>query len=490
MVSKVTQRIINKFGDIYNYDKLDYQGPNVKVTITCPAHGDFHVWPYNYINGKGCPACSLRRAHDAVMATTEDFIAKSRAKHGDRYDYSKAVYTGKKEKITVICREHGEFFPTASNHYINGTGCPKCGVEKAHAKFRKPIAQFIEDSKKVHGDKYDYSRATYTSNKKHLIIVCPKHGEFEQRPDCHLYKAYGCPKCSSNGTSRAEQELFEYIKSLVGDLAVNRYKTESGIEIDVAVPSKNIGFELNGLYWHSEEMGKGLTYHVEKTEKCAEEGLKLIHIFEDEWKLGQAKVKSKIQHLLGVNTNRIYARDTEARMITVDQAKTFLNLHHIQGAGLSGSFNAGLFTKDNVLIAVMNFCWDRYSRTSGTVELLRFASSRHVVGGASKLLKFYIRNKDPEVTTIISYSDRRWSEGNLYRQLGFSLVRASTPSYFYVDPSRGVRMNRQRFQKHRLKEMLSIFDPSKTEVENCKMNGLFRIFDCGTHKWELKLDQT
>jgi len=486
-VSKVYTRIVEKFGDEYDYSKTEYKGANVKVTIGCRKHGEFSVWPYNYINGAGCPRCSLERNHDSVRATTEDFIRKSKAKHGDTYDYSKSEYTGKKEKITVICREHGEFYPVASNHYINGAGCPKCGIEKAHARFRKTNEKFIEDSKKIHGDKLDYSKVDYKSNKKFVTLTCPTHGDFESRPDCHLFKGYGCPKCSMAGTSKAEQDMFAYVQSLVGDEAINRYRPEPGLEADIAVPSRNIAFEFNGLFWHSEQMGKGPMYHLKKTETFAQMGIRLIHIFEDEWRLYEDKVKSKIKHLLGLNGDRVYARETEARQITPEQARAFFSANHIQGGGITGFFNAGLFTKDNVLIAAMNFGNDRYSKAKRTVELLRYASSRHVVGGASKLLKFFIKNRPENIDSIISYSDRRWSEGNLYKQLGFAFVGNSYPSYFYVKPSECVRINRQRYQKHMLPKLLETFDPKKTEVQNCVANGMVRIFDCGTNKWQLNI---
>lgn len=468
MASSVPQRIKDKFGDLYNYDKLNYQGANVKVVITCLSHGDFEVWPYNYLSGKGCPKCSTERTHDAVRLTTEDFISKARAKHGDRYDYSKSVYTGKQKKLIVICREHGEFTPIASNHYINGTGCPKCGLIKAHEKFKKSTEQLVEDNKAVHGKRYSYDRTERQANKEPIALACPTHGE----------------------PPGMELDLFEYVKSLVGDSAVNKHTTSGGVEIDVAVPSKNIGFEFNGLYGQSEAMGKGPLYHVSKTEKCAEEGIRLIHIFEDEWVLSQEKVKSKICHLLGLNNRRIYARNTEVKEISAETAIRFFKEHHIQGAGQAGTFNIGLVTKEGVLVAAMNFCHDRYSKVGDrekTMELLRFASSRHVVGGASKLLSYFLKHKPETITRLVSYSDRRWGEGNLYKQLGFDLVWTSFPSYFYVDPSKGVRMNRQRFQKHLLSKKLRLFDPKKTEVQNCLDNGLFRIFDCGTHKWEMAI---
>lgn len=121
--------------------------------------------------------------------TLNEFIEKARNVHGDKYDYSKVVYVNCTTKVCIICPKHGEFWERPSDH-LRGHGCPKCkGVCK------NTNETFIEKARKVHSDKYDYSKVEYVNNKTKVCIICPKHGEFWQKPNCHL-SGDRCPNCS------------------------------------------------------------------------------------------------------------------------------------------------------------------------------------------------------------------------------------------------------------------------------------------------------
>jgi very-short-patch-repair endonuclease len=125
--------------------------------------------------------------------TTEQFIQKAKIKHGDKYDYSKVNYTGYYNKVIIICPIHGEFNQVASNH-LQGQGCPKCKGDnniKVHLHTKE---KFVKSAIKKHGDKYDYSKVNYIRSNKKIIIICPIHGEFKQKPNTHL-NGRGCPKC-------------------------------------------------------------------------------------------------------------------------------------------------------------------------------------------------------------------------------------------------------------------------------------------------------
>lgn len=122
---------------------------------------------------------------------TDGFIAKARAKHGNKYDYSKTEYVNQTTPVTIICPEHGEFTQRPNNHYM-GAGCPFCSGNKRH-----DAESFIDKAKAVHGDRYDYSKVDYKNNKTKVVIICPVHGEFMQTPDKHL-AGEGCPECAGN----------------------------------------------------------------------------------------------------------------------------------------------------------------------------------------------------------------------------------------------------------------------------------------------------
>ena len=183
-----TEEFISKarevHGDKYDYSKVEYVNMAKEVCIICPEHGEFGQRPSNHLNGAGCPKCS----HPSSKYTTEEFIAKAREVHGDKYDYSKVKYINNKTDVCIICPEHGEFYQKPSQH-LQGHGCDKCG-----GTYKYTTEEFIAKAREVHGDKYDYSKVNYTNGKNEVCIICPEHGEFWQTPNIHL-KGSGCPNC-------------------------------------------------------------------------------------------------------------------------------------------------------------------------------------------------------------------------------------------------------------------------------------------------------
>lgn len=144
---------------------------------------------------------------------TLKFIAKARAKHGDKYEYSEVNYTGAKDKVRIICRTHGIFEQAPTNH-LTGFGCNMCANNK-----RIDTAEFIKRAKAVHGERYDYSKARYVNTDTPLIVICSKHGEFTPRPDNHINRKTGCPACSGNLVSNTEN-FIALCKKVHGD---NKY---------------------------------------------------------------------------------------------------------------------------------------------------------------------------------------------------------------------------------------------------------------------------
>ena len=172
-------------GDKYDYSKVEYVGALTKVCIICPEHGEFWQEANSHLRGQGCPKCK----YEKQTSSTEEFIQKAHKVHGDKYDYSKVEYVGALTKVCIICPEHGEFWQIPSAH-LRGQGCPKCKAKKQTCT----TDEFIAKAKKIHGDKYDYSKVNYVNRKTKVCIICPKHGEFWQTPNHHL-SGCGCPKC-------------------------------------------------------------------------------------------------------------------------------------------------------------------------------------------------------------------------------------------------------------------------------------------------------
>lgn len=142
--------------------------------------------------------------------TTEEFIAKAKVTHGDKYDYSKTVYVNPKTKVCITCPEHGDFWQAPYNH-LKGFGCAKCS---GHAK-NTTTADFIEKARKIHGDKYDYSKVEYKKSSEKVCIICPEHGEFWQTPNAHL-SGKNCPKCVG-GIKSTAKDFVEKARKIHGD---------------------------------------------------------------------------------------------------------------------------------------------------------------------------------------------------------------------------------------------------------------------------------
>lgn len=334
----------------------------------------------------------------------------------------------------------------------------------------------FEDFKACNG------RTQYTKIFKWHCNKCG--GDFEGILDPNLiareHLLARCPNCHPIlcGTSRPEMEMVDFIKSIYhGEVLSNCKKLIYPLEVDCYVPAKKLAFEFDGLFYHSESSGqKSKFYHLAKTTNCEAKGVQLIHIFGDEWENKKAIVKSRIANALGSFDQILHARKCIVTELDHATSKLFQEANHIQGA-VTSSVNLGLYFGDD-LVALMTFGKSRFSKKYEW-EMLRFCCKLgyHIPGAASKLLKHFERNYRPK--TIVSYADRRWSQGKLYQALGFKLDHLSEPNYWYLTPKTLVRCSRIQFQKSKLKDMIPAFDPTKTEVENMLAAGYDRIFDCG-----------
>ena len=470
-------------GDKYDYSKVNYVDSKTKVCIICPEHGEFWQIPNSHQQGEGCPECKKTVLKEKLSLTTSKFIEKSKEIHGDKYDYSNVNYVNQKEKVCIVCPEHGEFWQNPFSHY-NGNGCPECA--KINKKITKTTEQFIIDANKVHHNYYDYSKVKYVNANTLVNILCPLHGEFQQKPVNHL-SGCGCQKCAMI-KSHYEDELANYITSLINKPIERDNRTilkDLKQSIDIYIPYYKIAIEFDGLYWHNEINKPDKKYHLKKTEECLKQGIQLIHIFEDEWVYKKYIVISRLRNLFSLNENKIYARKCKIRIIENNVAKEFCKQNHLQGA-VNANICLGLFFNDE-LVSVMTFGKLRKNlgntNSKDCYELLRFCNKKNttVIGGASKLFKHFVNEYEPK--KIISYADRRWSNGKLYETLNFKLTHTSQPNYFYVFGD--TRKNRFNFRKDILISKYGC-KPEMTEHEFCLSKKWYRIYDCGTLVYERK----
>ena len=207
-------------GNKYDYSKVEYVRSNQKVCIVCPIHGEFWQRPNSHLMGKGCDRCADERNGRKKRLTTESFIEKARAKHGNKYDYSKVEYVRSNQKVCIVCPTHGEFWQYAESH-LAGRGCDRCADTANGLKKRITMSEFLERARKVHGNKYDYSKVQYTNADAKVLIICPEHGEFWQTPSHHLNRGDGCPVCrrikAANSKTFTNEKFLRIAKEVHGE---------------------------------------------------------------------------------------------------------------------------------------------------------------------------------------------------------------------------------------------------------------------------------
>lgn len=295
--------------------------------------------------------------------------------------------------------------------------------------------------------------------------------------------------------SNVEKEMAEFISSIYsGGVLYNDRTVLCPKELDIYIPEKKVAIEFDGIYWHSElplirnaiftKESKEYTRikHLEKTLACEKLGIRLIHIFEDEWVHKKDICKSIIASALGIYKERIYARKCEVREIDKNLYNSFMDCNHIQGSAKT-HFRFGLFY-DNRLVQCMGFV--KNAHKTGELELNRMATllDTQVLGGFSKLLKSAVNTYN--FATVYSYISRRLYNGQGYRAIGFIPVFTNEPTYFYVKNAMR-RFPRYEFQRRKIEQKynegkLKYWNPEETEEENMYKNGYGKIWDCGTIK--------
>lgn len=481
--SEFVNKAISIHGDSYDYSITEYVHSLQKVKIICKKHGEFSIRPSNHINNKqGCDMCGIQKTSRAFRKPIEIFLQEvSQKENYSEYNFSEIIpFKTRKDEIFPICNKHGKYKTTPRNVLRSSFfGCSKC----RHETDKFNTAKFIQISKQIHKEKYEYLKCDYIKAHELVTITCKEHGEYACKAYIHMAGKGFCPKCTKF-VSSYELEIVKFIESIgISDLQTTVRNIDSINEIDILSESHKLAIEFNGLYWHS-DIFKNKKYHLNKTEKMNSFGYRLIHIFEDEWIDKKDICKSIISNAFRKNTCKLFARKCDIREVSYSDCKIFLNSNHIQG-NCQSKFRYGLYF-NNELVSLMTFGNLRKNLGSDSkenhYELLRFCSKQNtnVVGAASKLFKHFIIQKNPEY--IVSFCDRRYGTGNLYNVLGFQFEYNSPENYFYVKGLK--KYNRFLFRKDIL--ISEGFDPSKTESQIMKERGYLKIYDCGSMKFNWK----
>jgi hypothetical protein len=296
-----------------------------------------------------------------------------------------------------------------------------------------------------------------------------------------------------------------FLKKSIVELDISQLLTENNLshtiadrtvippkEIDIFLKEQNLAIEFNGMYWHSELAGnKPRSYHFQKWKQCGDRGITLLSIFENDYIKNKEFWHNKILYMCDkLIIPKIYARNCEIVIVDEGTKKMFLNQYHIQG-NTNSKINIGLMNNDK-LVCLMTFGHPR-SNKNKVIDLNRFcnAAGFHVIGGASKLLTYFIKNYGRNYSEIISFSDNAYSDGKLYEVLGFTISKELGPDYKYVCRKDYLKtFHKSSFKKHLIQKKFNLNDDmiaNHTEWELMQSCGYDRIWDCGKKKWTMEI---
>ncbi|KKP28263.1 MAG: hypothetical protein UR12_C0021G0004 [candidate division TM6 bacterium GW2011_GWF2_30_66] len=285
--NKFIEQAMAVHGGKYDYSKTIYVSTHRHVTIICLQHGFFSQAPSGHISGRGCPKCGIEKCAKNNMDSLEVFIEKAKMIHGEKYDYSKAIYKGSSTSLTIICTLHGPFLQRPDKHCGAGHGCPTCVNRDMDTE------KFILRAQEVHRGKYNYKQSIYTIAKAKITIICPEHGLFEQVAWNHM-AGIGCPLCvdqlNSRGVKRIEAWLGKNSISFMREKTFSDLRSHKRgnkhLRFDFFLTDLNVLIEFDGeqhfkpnKFWGGDESFNNLKSNDQRKNSWAiENGYNLLRI--------------------------------------------------------------------------------------------------------------------------------------------------------------------------------------------------------------------
>lgn len=242
---------IAKHGNKFDYSKVIYKHSKEYVDVGCLICGHwFKQKPNQNLNGRGCPMCARKKQGDTFRLNTDIFIKRSVDKHGDKYDYSLSEYVQTDKKVKIICRTHDNIFEQTPHEHMKGAGCPQCFEDRrGQAKQIRAAKSFVDESMRIHGSKYDYSKVDYKYSDEPVEIGCKRCGNvFKQKPSGHK-QGYGCPTCAADirgfNKRNTNAGFIERSKKVHGDTKF----LYDRVRYEVSTSKVEIGCASCGNYW-------------------------------------------------------------------------------------------------------------------------------------------------------------------------------------------------------------------------------------------------
>jgi hypothetical protein len=233
-------------GERYDYSKVEYVNNTTKIEIICPKHGSFWQVASGHLQGYSCQKCGGK-----YIPTTKEWIARAHSVHGDKYNYSNVEYVGATKKVEIVCKIHGSFFQTPSEHVNGKYGCQKCGWEHSSKVRLTSTLDVVNKCKKIHGNVYDYSKINFNGYNNKIEIICRKHGSWFAKAGDIIFSRSGCPMCNaSKGELLTENYLNDngiiYIRQMTFDDCKGVTKRPTKLRFDFYLPHYNILIEIDG----------------------------------------------------------------------------------------------------------------------------------------------------------------------------------------------------------------------------------------------------
>lgn len=303
-----------------------------KVALICKKHGKYAARVKSVLKGKWkCKLCSMEEAISKHKLPFDEVERRILERFKGQITLEKETFRDTMSPMTMKCNVCGNSFERSPNCAIFAPlkhACPHCGALKVKEKRTKTLEDFINKAEKVHGKgKYDFSETKYVRSSEKVRIKCNECGRIFEIEANSFLNGHGCPYHNCN-SSLMEKEIADYINSLGVKVETNDRKLLGGMEIDIYLPTEKIAFEFNGIFWH-DERNKPKDYHQGKSIKCIENGVRLVHIFENEWIKEKELWKWFIKCILRAFPEPLSAFDCKSGQLYHHEGKSFLEANSV-----------------------------------------------------------------------------------------------------------------------------------------------------------------
>lgn len=493
-MSKTTKPTIDKYIDFINQTGCHVEHypmdmtSTTKLDIKCKSCGNIYSQSYKEFKQQKkfqCWLCSakqngLKRVNP--VNKVEAFIESKNCKLMSPY-----INSHSKIKIECSC---GNIYEQSLSDFrsISRNGRPNVCPICAHSRAVKNQTYSYEQVKNfIDSTGCELMSTTYRHNTDKLDIKCRMCSSVfaNSLKDFKNNGTYACANCTSRSTSTKEKQLAEFVKNLGVCVVENDVDILNGKELDILINNSSLlAIEYNGMYFHSEKFNKDKSYHLFKTLTCEANGVNLMHVWEHQWnnRLKQNIIKSMIKAKVNKIEYIISARKCHIQCVDIDTSNIFLENNHLHGKD-NAQYCYGLYY-NNDLVMVMTFSeLNLDEKFSHELSRLCTKIDTIVVGGASKLLKHFVKQMQP--VSIITFADRSLFSGDIYNRLGFSILGYTSPDFKYTKQNRVYDKNFS--QVNLIRNSQEKIDVASTDQLGLESGGYYKIWDCGNIIWGLYL---